>query len=337
MKMTRPILAVFCVALVGPTQPFLNAQENAPSLSEQAIVARNEAIKLDYEKEQAERTINGSKRQLPSLKKNLPKLKAAAEKSAQDKKAAQADLDKKKALAEDAKKKAETQNAEAKLAATKAEQERLSAEKLFRQKDSIHRRELGRHERSLEQISKLERETAAAKKAIPVKEAEAKKAHQRAEELAQQVARASEQLVLKQTPRQVAVRIDEIIDARLTKENLKPSDAVSDGEFLRRASIDVVGTIPSHDQVVSFLDEKEHSEKRAEAMERLLAASRFGRNFAQRFCAVTTEIGTTTLRQARDDFNRWLADCFNLNRRWDRVVKDLLAAEGQGYENPAVL
>src|SRR5262245_41312464 len=47
------------------------------------------------------------------------------------------------------------------------------------------------------------------------------------------------------TPRELADRIDRIIDARLKEEKVPASPLADDAEFLRRVSLDITGVIPS--------------------------------------------------------------------------------------------
>src|SRR4029078_3153599 len=105
---------------------------------------------------------------------------------------------------------------------------------------------------------------------------------------------------------------DATIDARVKSRKIPASPQIDDAEFIRRASLDVVGAVPKYADVVAFLDDAA-KDKRAQAVDRLLADAAYGRNFAQRFCTVTTENGTSTLKQGRDLFRNWLTECINDN------------------------
>jgi hypothetical protein len=55
--------------------------------------------------------------------------------------------------------------------------------------------------------------------------------------------------------RALAARIDERIEARLTRQGIKPAPPADDAEFFRRLSLDLNGRIPSVAQLTDFLDD----------------------------------------------------------------------------------
>jgi hypothetical protein len=313
------------------------AEGDAASLAEQAITARYEAKSLAYEKEQAERTVNGTKRNIESAKKNLPNLKKAAEKAEQEKLAAEKLLAEKEAAAAEAKAKAEaSQDAADKAAADDAEKQRADAQRVFRQAETAYNREAGRLERTEQQLKDRQQQMEEALQAIPVKEKAAGEAGEKADRLREQAEQANTQLAARQDPASVAEQIDALIDARLKAAGVIASPDAGDAEFLRRATLDITGAVPAYDDVLAFLEDDD-PHKRAALIDRLLSDNGYGRNFAQRFCTLTTETGTSTLQQGRDYFNEWLAESMQLNRRWDRIVTDMLSADGHGYQQPGAL
>ena len=49
--------------------------------------------------------------------------------------------------------------------------------------------------------------------------------------------------------------IDEHVFAKLQRLRIEPSDLCGDAEFIRRASLDITGTLPTSDQVKAFIVE----------------------------------------------------------------------------------
>src|SRR5205807_1950483 len=64
-------------------------------------------------------------------------------------------------------------------------------------------------------------------------------------------------------------KIDELVNARLRKLGIVPSDLCTDVEFLRRVSIDMTGTLPRPEEVEAFLADKS-ADKRAKKIDELL-------------------------------------------------------------------
>lgn len=142
------------------------------------------------------------------------------------------------------------------------------------------------------------------------------------------------QPVTKGAPREVAsvaTGIDREIDARLAGEKTPASPTCSDAEFLRRASLDIIGRIPTPERVRAFLADKDPN-RRAKLIDELLASPEFGRYFGSIWYDLLVK--QIDHRVGPEVFENWLADQFNKNRPWDAVVRDILTAEGKLDANP---
>src|SRR5687767_13621622 len=79
-------------------------------------------------------------------------------------------------------------------------------------------------------------------------------------------------------PAKVATHVDSLLSEELS---LKSPPAITDDEtFLRRVSLDIVGQLPSADEITRF-GLRIDSNKRSELVDRLLADNHYGRNWAQ--------------------------------------------------------
>jgi hypothetical protein len=129
--------------------------------------------------------------------------------------------------------------------------------------------------------------------------------------------------------------IDQHIQARLSEAGTPSSARSGDAEFLRRAYLDLHGRIPPVEKVVAFLDSKD-ANKRAQVIEELLADPRYGQWMAETWAKVMVPRQTNNRLLQSGPLQDWLAAGFNANKRWDRLVHDLLTATGPQNENGAV-
>jgi len=127
--------------------------------------------------------------------------------------------------------------------------------------------------------------------------------------------------------------IDQEIKAAWQRENIKPAPRSSDAEFLRRIHLDLVGTIPTHDETRQFLQDTDE-QKRAKLIDRLLEDPRFARQQAGVWDLAIfgrqPPGGDVTRR--RDVFQKWLQEKFAKNEPYDVWVKEVLNAEGNTSE-----
>ncbi len=127
--------------------------------------------------------------------------------------------------------------------------------------------------------------------------------------------------------------IDERTAAVWSREKLEPAELASDSEFLRRVSLDLVGTIPSHDETVQFLGNSS-ANKRDEVIGRLLEDPRFAQHQADVWDLIffgRNPPGYETDRRA--GFQNWLKDQFAANVPYHQWAGQILKADGNTVEN----
>jgi hypothetical protein len=125
--------------------------------------------------------------------------------------------------------------------------------------------------------------------------------------------------------------IDREVFAKLRHLNIVPSDLSGDAEFLRRVTIDTIGSLPMPDEVRSFLADKS-PDKRQRKIEELLAHPRHAALWATKFCDITgcnvdvmdspPEVRATRARMWHDWFRRRVA----ADVPYDQIVKGVLLA-----------
>ncbi len=133
----------------------------------------------------------------------------------------------------------------------------------------------------------------------------------------------------------VTEAVDAQIQARLDAAGLQRAAPADDAEFLRRASLDLHGVVPSAERAKEFLDDAD-ANKRAKLIDELLAAPRFGEYFADVWRKSLISPLANEQRMQTDRFAAWLAERFNAGDGWDRIAYDLVTATGKMDDNPAV-
>lgn len=85
-------------------------------------------------------------------------------------------------------------------------------------------------------------------------------------------------------------KIDELVVEKLKKLGVVPSDVSGDAEFLRRVSLDLVGTLPSAKEVTEFVADTQ-ADKRAKKVDELLARPAYAAWWATRLSDWTGNAG----------------------------------------------
>ncbi|HVX60082.1 MAG TPA: DUF1549 and DUF1553 domain-containing protein [Pirellulales bacterium] len=132
----------------------------------------------------------------------------------------------------------------------------------------------------------------------------------------------------------LANRVDGHLAAAWSEARLAPAPLAGDAAFLRRASLDLIGRIPTVAETREFLSDPA-SDKRARLIDRLLASGGYTRHWAV-FWRRSWIPQTDTQQFARlaDDFERWLAGRLRDEIGYDRLVEELLTVPS-GRAGPA--
>jgi hypothetical protein len=131
--------------------------------------------------------------------------------------------------------------------------------------------------------------------------------------------------------------IDAEVRSAYQQESLTPAGLASDAAFLRRVYLDLLGTIPTHEEARRFLNDKA-ADKRAVLIDRLLDDPRYARHQADVWDLLFfgRNPADRDLTSRREGFQKWLTDQFARNVPYDRWVRELLLAEGLTDQGPAM-
>lgn len=130
--------------------------------------------------------------------------------------------------------------------------------------------------------------------------------------------------------------IDDAVYAKLKKLRFAPSDVCDDATFIRRASIDLNGTLPKPDDVEKFLQDTDPA-KRDKLVDQLLARKEFAELWVMKW-AELLEIRTRDNRvypKATVLYFEWLRDQMLANVPFDQIVQKILTASESNFRNPA--
>lgn len=117
-------------------------------------------------------------------------------------------------------------------------------------------------------------------------------------------------------------QIDKLMAASLGPR----AEIADDATFIRRVTLDLIGRIPTHDEVTAFLGSEEPA-KRAQLVDRLLASPEYADHMAIVFDVMLMERRGNKHVKA-DEFRAYLHDALTANRSYRDIVAEILAADG---------
>ena len=131
--------------------------------------------------------------------------------------------------------------------------------------------------------------------------------------------------------------IDGLVWNKLQKLGIEPSDLADDATFLRRAYLDVIGTLPTAEEARRFLAATT-PDKRARLVDELLARPEYVAYWTMRWADLLRADQLTITPQGAVAMTRWLRKQLTANRPYDHFVRDVLAVQGSTQaEGPAAL
>jgi hypothetical protein len=132
--------------------------------------------------------------------------------------------------------------------------------------------------------------------------------------------------------------IDRIVLARLDQLGIPPAHACSDAVFLRRAFLDVIGTLPTAREAREFLQNK-NPNKRTVLIDHLLERDEFAEYWAMKWSdllRVKSEFPINLWPNAAQGYHRWIRAGLKENLSYDRFARELLTASGSNFRSPPV-
>jgi len=130
--------------------------------------------------------------------------------------------------------------------------------------------------------------------------------------------------------------IDELVNEKLRKLRINPSAVCTDAEFLRRASIDICGVLPTSDEYRSFMASAD-PDKRAHLVDQLLARKEYVDLWVMKWAELMMirTVQNQVSYKAMLLYYSWLQDRIEANTPIDQLVQELLGAKGGTFSSPA--
>ncbi len=127
--------------------------------------------------------------------------------------------------------------------------------------------------------------------------------------------------------------VDTHVFAKLKMLSIPPSDLCSDGDFIRRAYLDLCGILPTTGEVKLFLESKD-TDKRARLIDQLLERSEYADFWTLKWSDVFRSNRKTIQVKGIHVFQQWLRGHIASNTPFDGVIRDLLTGSGSTFANP---
>ncbi len=133
--------------------------------------------------------------------------------------------------------------------------------------------------------------------------------------------------------------IDSLVHDKLHKLRVLPSGLCGDDEFLRRASIDIVGLLPTAEEFQAFAVDKDPA-KRSKKIDEYLQRKEFTEMWVMKWSELlqirsAPNIALGISYKAALLYNGWLRDQIAANRPFNEIVIDMLSSEGGSFASPA--
>jgi hypothetical protein len=134
---------------------------------------------------------------------------------------------------------------------------------------------------------------------------------------------------------------DNVIDAAVLAQwkalGIAPSEPCTDAEFIRRAAIDITGSLPKPEEVRAFVVENA-PDKRARLVDRLLDRPEYAAYFAVKWADILRNKRENDPKAQRGTFtfHDWIRASLAANLPYDQFVRAIIAASGTPESSPTV-
>ncbi len=137
-----------------------------------------------------------------------------------------------------------------------------------------------------------------------------------------------------QDTKYLAWRIDDLIEENLTRMGQQPNAPLSDDLWCRRVYLDLIGRIPTYDEINGFLQSSD-SEKRRHLVDDLLASNGHVSTMFNYWCDVLRARNELADNVRGDFYLHYVKDSIRQNKPFDVWVREMVSPEGHFASSPA--
>jgi hypothetical protein len=129
--------------------------------------------------------------------------------------------------------------------------------------------------------------------------------------------------------------IDELLVEEWNKLGLVPGSLASDEEFLRRAHLDLIGTLPTVEEARRFLNDKD-PDKRPKLIDGLLERPEYVDYWSLKWSDLLRAHRRALGEKGMESFHGWLRQRLRENSGFDQIAQELITAEGNLFSRGPV-
>ncbi len=128
--------------------------------------------------------------------------------------------------------------------------------------------------------------------------------------------------------------IDDVVYAKLQELAIQPSEQAPEHRFLRRAYTDLIGRLPSPQEVRDYLN-SDDADKRERLIDALLERPEYADHWANQWADLLRPNPYRVGIKAVLNYDDWIRDQFRRNVPYDQFVEALVTAQGSTWQNGA--
>ncbi|NSW57551.1 MAG: DUF1553 domain-containing protein [Armatimonadetes bacterium] len=135
-----------------------------------------------------------------------------------------------------------------------------------------------------------------------------------------------------------ASELDGLVLSALREKAIEPAYPCSDEVFLRRAYLDVIGTLPEPERVRRFLQDAS-PDKRARLIDELFQREEFADYWSLKWgdlLRIKAEFPVNLWPNAVQAYHHWVREAIRENRPYDQFARELLTSNGSNFRVPPV-